>query len=122
MANDPERIIRDFCAAFANLDPDEVMSYFGPDPTYHNMPGPPAEGREAVEEALKGVAALSSRGWQIVNQAAIGDIVLNERIDRWDADGKTVELPLCGVFELRDGKIAVWRDYFDMATFTRIMS
>ena len=86
------------------------------------MPGPPAEGREAVEAALKGVAALNSRGWEIVHQAAIGDVVLNERIDRWDAGGKTVELPLCGVFELRDGKIAVWRDYFAMATFTRIMS
>jgi limonene-1,2-epoxide hydrolase len=23
-----------------------------------------------------------------------------------------------GVFEVRDGKIAVWRDYFDLATVT----
>jgi limonene-1,2-epoxide hydrolase len=26
---------------------------------------------------------------------------------------------VAGVFELRDGKIAAWRDYFDMATWTR---
>ena len=30
-----------------------------------------------------------------------------------------VDLPCCGVFEMEDGKIRVWRDYFDMATFTK---
>jgi limonene-1,2-epoxide hydrolase len=28
-------------------------------------------------------------------------------------------LPVAGVFEVRDGKIAAWRDYFDLATFTK---
>ena len=119
-----DAIVRRFIAEWSaeHADVATLLEYFTDDPVYHNMPGPPAEGREAVEAALQSVAALNSRGWEIVHQAAIGDVVLNERIDRWDAGGKTVELPLCGVFELRDGKIAVWRDYFDMATFTRIMS
>jgi limonene-1,2-epoxide hydrolase len=30
-----------------------------------------------------------------------------------------VELPVASVFEVRDGKIAAWRDYFDMGTWTR---
>jgi limonene-1,2-epoxide hydrolase len=54
MANDPEQIIRDFCAAFANLDPNEVMGYFGSDHTYHNMPGPPAVGEAAVRATVEG--------------------------------------------------------------------
>jgi limonene-1,2-epoxide hydrolase len=29
---------------------------------------------------------------------------------------------VCGVFEIRDGRIAVWRDYFDLATFTNQMA
>jgi len=31
--------------------------------------------------------------------------------------GKPVNLPCCGVFEMQDGKIKVWRDYFDMGTY-----
>jgi limonene-1,2-epoxide hydrolase len=32
---------------------------------------------------------------------------------------KSVDLPCCGVFEMTDGKIRVWRDYFDLGTYTR---
>jgi limonene-1,2-epoxide hydrolase len=33
-----------------------------------------------------------------------------------------VEVKVMGVFELRDGKIAAWRDYFDLAGFQKSMS
>ena len=41
-------------------------------------------------------------------------IVMNERTDRLNFNGKQIELPVMGIFELSDGKIKVWRDYFDM--------
>ena len=47
-------------------------------------------------------------------------IAFVERLDRFSVGGKPVELPIAGVFEIRDGKIAAWRDYFDMATWTRL--
>jgi hypothetical protein len=31
------------------------------------------------------------------------------------------ELPVMGTFEVRDGKISAWRDYFDMNQFTTRM-
>ena len=31
-------------------------------------------------------------------------------------DGRTINLPCRGVFEMEHGKIKVWRDYFDLAT------
>jgi len=34
---------------------------------------------------------------------------------------KTIELPCCGVFELRDGKIGIWRDYFDMNSYVQAL-
>ncbi len=34
-------------------------------------------------------------------------------------NGKKVELPVAGVFEVKDGKITAWRDYFDMQTWAR---
>jgi limonene-1,2-epoxide hydrolase len=45
---------------------------------------------------------------------------MNERVDRFHmkADGRWVEAPVMGVFELEGGKIKAWRDYFDLAGFT----
>ena len=47
---------------------------------------------------------------------------LTERTDRFLIAGKWIELPVMGAFELRDGKICAWRDYFDMAQFQRQMA
>lgn len=43
---------------------------------------------------------------------------MNERTDKLVMDGRTVELPVMGVFELSGGKIAGWRDYFDRGAFS----
>ena len=44
------------------------------------------------------------------------------RLDRTQAGDKTVDLPCTGVFEMEDGKIKVWRDYFDLGTYVKGMS
>ncbi len=33
--------------------------------------------------------------------------------------GKKASLPVCGVFEVRNGKIVAWCDYFDMQTWLK---
>ena len=53
---------------------------------------------------------------------ADGDTVIAERVDRIRVGEKWIELPCCGVFHLRDGKIALWKDYFDLATYTRALA
>ena len=50
-----------------------------------------------------------------------GDVVVAERLDRTKLGDKSVDLPCTGVFELENGKIKVWRDYFDLATYTRAL-
>ena len=45
-----------------------------------------------------------------------------ERMDRTDVAGRHVDLPCFGVFEMENGKIKVWRDYFDLATFTNAVA
>ncbi len=42
--------------------------------------------------------------------------MFTERVDRFEMAGKKVELPVADVFEIENGKIKAWRDYFDMAT------
>jgi limonene-1,2-epoxide hydrolase len=46
----------------------------------------------------------------------------NERIAPRHTGGRGFALTCLGVFELRDGKIVAWRDYFDMASFQRGMA
>lgn len=115
----PEEVVTAFMNEFDAEHPDAeaLIAYFTEDAVYHNMPMEPAVGIEAVGEALKGVSQMTSRGWEVVHQAANGDVVLNERVDRFLMGDKEVAVLVCGVFELRDGKIARWRDYFDLASF-----
>jgi limonene-1,2-epoxide hydrolase len=46
---------------------------------------------------------------------------MNERIDRFVMNGKPVALPVSGVFEVVDGKISFWRDYFDKGMFMKAL-
>jgi limonene-1,2-epoxide hydrolase len=57
--------------------------------------------------------------FEVLGIASSGDLVFTERIDRFRMMGKTVALPVAGVFQVRDGKIAAWRDYFDMQSWLR---
>jgi limonene-1,2-epoxide hydrolase len=120
---DNAQIIRDFIAAWPRLDADELAGYFTDDGVYHNMPAAPVAGREAVKTMIGGfIRHWSSTDWEIVTLIAQGDVVVAERVDRTIAGGKTVELPCCGVFEIAGGKIKVWRDYFDLGTYTRALA
>jgi len=47
--------------------------------------------------------------------------VMTERVDVFKLPGKSFELQVMGTFEVRDGKISAWRDYFDMNQFTSRM-
>ena len=47
--------------------------------------------------------------------------MIAERVDRTKIGGKSVDLPCTGVFELASGKIKVWRDDFDLGTYTRAL-
>ena len=119
---DNERIIREFIDAWSRLDPDELSSYFTDDGVYHNMPIDPIAGRANVESFIRGfVDSWTETTWDVLNLVSAGNVVIAERLDRTQAGDKSVDLPCTGVFEIRDGKIAYWRDYFDLGTYTRAM-
>jgi limonene-1,2-epoxide hydrolase len=116
-------IVREFIAAWTRLDPAELAAYFTEDGVYHNMPMQPVAGRANVENLIRGfTAGWSETRWEIRHLFAQGDVVFAERIDRTRVGEKRVELPCAGVFELRGGKIAVWRDYFDLGAYTRALA
>ena len=117
------KLIEEFCNAWSRLDAAEIAAYFTADGVYHNMPTGPIAGREAIEGFIAAFAdAWTRTEWEILTLAEIGDRVIAERVDRTEAGDKRVHLPCVGVFEIRSGKIAYWRDYFDLATFTSQMA
>jgi limonene-1,2-epoxide hydrolase len=121
MASNNLETVRRFCDAFRRRDPDELLEYFTDDAVYHNMPMPPVQGKAGIKTVLDMFLKPSESVEFIILKIAEGDggAVLTERLDKFALGGKNVELPVAGIFELTDGKIAAWRDYFDMAAWTR---
>ena len=113
-------MIREFIDAWTAQDLEAIMAHFTDDALYTNIPmGPPNEGAAAIRAFIEGfIGNCQSIEFIIHNQVDNGNIVMNERTDKIHMGGNEVELPVMGVFEIRDGKIAAWRDYFDMAAFT----
>jgi len=120
---DNETIVRNFIAAWSRLDVEELVSFFTEDGTYHNMMAKPVSGRDNLRKFIGGfVKGWTATEWEIVNMLSRGDVVVAERIDRTRSGDKKVDLPCIGVFEMRGGKINVWRDYFDLATYTKAIT
>jgi limonene-1,2-epoxide hydrolase len=114
----PTDIVRRFCAAWSNIDPDELAEFFTDDAVYHNIPISPVTGRDSIKSTIAGfTGGVEKVEFRLRNIVADGPIVLTERVDVFVLPHGTIELPVMGAFELRDGKIAAWRDYFDMKQF-----
>ncbi len=122
MAVNCEKVVSDLFAAWTRLDLDGIMSYFAEDGVWDNVPMSPAKGRAAIREMthgfLKDTDTFSAEIKRTVHE---GNVVFNERVDTIVMkNGKKAAIPVAGMFELNDaGKIKVWRDYFDLATFTK---
>jgi limonene-1,2-epoxide hydrolase len=118
----PLEVVHAFMAAAEKRDYDAAMELLADDVEYQNMPLPPVHGKAAVRETLEALLALCTDSeWVVHRELASGDLVMNERTDRFEMGGKWVDLPVAGVFELRDGRIALWRDYFDLPTIMNEM-
>jgi limonene-1,2-epoxide hydrolase len=121
----PIDLVREFCAAFGEGKPDldRIVGFFTEDAVYHNIPVGPVVGVDAIRATLAsfttGVEAIEFRVRAI---AADGGTVLTERVDVFRFPGTEVSLPVMGTFEVVDGKIAAWRDYFDMQQFMSQLS
>lgn len=116
-------IVQRFCDAWPAGDVDALVEHFTDDATYHNIPMEPVTGKDAIRATIAGFATGNQIEFRVLHIAAAGDVVLTERVDVFTLpDARTIELPVSGTFELRDGKIAAWRDYFDLNMLMSKMS
>lgn len=114
-----EQIVNDFMAAIGSKDQETAMALVADDCFYDNVPIGSMTGHAAMIEFLGPM--FNSKGpveFEIVRQTATGNMVMNERIDRFVIKGKEIAMPVAGVFEVDDdNKISFWRDYFDNGMF-----
>lgn len=108
-----EETVLAFVDAWNRLDEAAIYGLMADAIVYHNMPLKPVTGREAVRRHLASWP-VDSAEWIILNIAAKGNVVLTERIDRFVRGEDRITIPVMGTFEVENGLITHWRDYFDM--------
>lgn len=108
-------VVERFLDALERLDIDAAVALLDDDVEYRNVPFPPARGRAAVERQLRGLERYCS-GFEAINHhiASDGTAVLTERTDVICSGRVRVAFWVCGTFEVRDGRITLWRDRFDL--------
>lgn len=124
----PLELVRAFAAAWDARDLDAICAALSDDVVYVNVGMSEVAGLAAVRDFLAPFVLGAERiAWTIHHDAETPDgVVLNERTDDFvlkpEGGGRTITIGVMGVFEVRDGKIARWRDYFDVATFRAQMA
>ena len=123
VSDDAERIVRAFLDVFAKHDAEALRPFFTDDVVYHNIPMVPAVGLEATIAFIEGFFAMAEgMAIETTHLAVRDNVVLTERIDTFTMGQITAPLPVMGTFEIRDGKICAWRDYFDLGQITAMLS
>jgi limonene-1,2-epoxide hydrolase len=116
---DADTIVTEFIRHVVAGDLDRACELVTDDIEYDNVP----IGKNIGPDALRGFLGGMVTGFDEVEfvthrQVAAGRTVLNERTDRFRIGERWLELPVAGVFEVtEDGRLSLWRDYFDLATF-----
>lgn len=108
-----EETVLAFVDAWNRLDEDRIYGLMADDIVYHNMPMRPVTGILAVRKGFD-AWPVDSCEWVVLNIASRGNVVLTERIDYFIRGEDRITIPVMGTFEVVDGKITHWRDYFDM--------
>ena len=123
----PIEVVRRFCAAWSDgMEANDLAGFFTDEAVYQNIPLAPVTGRANIANNIAtfmrpGPPGIEGIEFRVINIAADGPVVMTERVDVFKLPDKSFELQVMGTFEVSDGKIKAWRDYFDMNQFTSRM-
>lgn len=107
------KLVNDFCAAWATKDADKLGEFFAEDAVFRmNDNAKPAEGKATIVLRLKAFLGMQKKAEFIVNRSAVmGNLVLNDRYDRFEAGTKKQEFHMTGIFLVKNNKIQEWHDF-----------
>jgi limonene-1,2-epoxide hydrolase len=120
--NTPTDIVNAFMAAMEKMDFNSALQFVADDLVYINSPNAVAHGPVGVRQTLEPFfAPIEENEFRILRIVSEANQVVTERLDRHRVAQGWFELPVTGVFEVHDGKISYWREYFDAQTIQQAM-
>ncbi|MEB3030886.1 limonene-1,2-epoxide hydrolase family protein [[Mycobacterium] nativiensis] len=105
--------VETFLAALADEDLDTAAAALAEDVVYQNVGLPTIHGRNATIGVFRRMAGRVGFDVKTHRIAAEGSAVLTERTDVLTLGPLRLQFWVCGVFEVNNGRITLWRDYFD---------
>ncbi len=109
-----EAVVMAFMHALEAKDHEKIAELLAPDLHYINVSLPAIIGGQRVANLFE---VLLRRGTgfsvQVHSLAVNRDVVLTERTDMIKVGSLHIAFWVCGTFRVQDGKIILWRDYFD---------
>lgn len=113
-------VVRRLCEQWPSLTREQFGELLAADCDYRNIPIPGDRhiGPDAAHKMVGGMSANWDIRCDVVHIVANGSAVLTERLEHFKhrkGEKPDVELPVMGAFELKDGKITGWRDYFELS-------
>lgn len=108
-------VVLAFCKAGEMRDVEAQMRFIPEDGVYHNMPDEPIKGAAGIRALLTSYITGTDASQIIVRNIAVAPsgTVLTERVDRFRIKDKWIDCPVMGAADVENGKIKVWRDYYD---------
>lgn len=116
----PIEIVHKFLDTLAASEVDAAVDLLAEDVVYENVSLPTIRGRERVRRTFHAMQGLRGAGFEVYVRAVSnnGGTVLTERTDVLFWGTFRMQIWVCGRFDVNDGKIVLWRDYFDWLNAT----
>jgi limonene-1,2-epoxide hydrolase len=112
-------VVETFLNALQDQDFVAIEGLIADDLVWQNVGFPSIRGGTRILKLLRGMEGKTGFEVAFHRNVAEGGTVLNERTDAIVFGPLRVQFWVCGVFEVRDGRITLWRDYFDMFDFAK---
>jgi limonene-1,2-epoxide hydrolase len=107
-------VVERFLKALQSQDFDTADALLADDLVYENVGFPTLRGGRRVAKLWRGMEGRMGFEVKFHRNVEEGATVLNERTDVIVLGPVRVQFWVCGVFEVHDGRITLWRDYFDL--------
>jgi limonene-1,2-epoxide hydrolase len=116
---EPTRVVKRFLDLLCAKDIDGASDLLAQHVEYVNVGLPAIHGRERVRRALRTTLGLAGAGFEayVHTISATGSSVMTERTDVLTYRRLRIQFWVCGRFDVSDGEITLWRDYFSEAKF-----
>jgi limonene-1,2-epoxide hydrolase len=115
----PTQVVERFLDLLRTEDIDGAAELLAQDVEYVNVGLPTVHGRERVRRLLRATLGLDGVGFEVYLHtiSADGSSVLTERTDVMKFGRLRIQFWVCGRFDVHNGQIVLWRDYFDQMNF-----